>query len=57
MRDVNIQEIETENVDNQVRLYLDDPKAEVERYDAGDGVIVFDIEIAGQRQRFSFTPI
>lgn len=57
MRDVDIQEIETENIEDQVRLYLDDPKAEVERYETEGGTTVFNIEIAGQRQRFSFTPV
>jgi hypothetical protein len=57
MRDVDIQEIETDDVEDQVRMYLDDPKAEVERYDAEDGSTVFDIEVAGMRQRFSFTPM
>jgi hypothetical protein len=57
MRDTFIEEIETDNVEDQVRIYLDDSKAEVERYETEDGTTIFDIEIAGQRQRFSFTEI
>jgi hypothetical protein len=57
MRDVDIQTIDTDNIEDCVRIYLDDPKAEVERYEVDGATTVFNIEIAGQRQRFSFTAL
>lgn len=57
MRDVDIQTIDTDNIEDYVRLYIEDPKATVERIEAGGGTIIYNIEIAGQRQRFSFTEL
>jgi hypothetical protein len=55
MRDVDIRTVETDDVRAFVRIYLDDPEAVVEETAAPDGTIVFDVEKAGLRQRFSFT--
>ncbi|MDR1796899.1 MAG: hypothetical protein LBR44_05555 [Clostridiales Family XIII bacterium] len=55
MRDVDIRTVETDDVEEFVRIYLDDPEAVVERQVSRDGAVVFEVEKAGLRQRFSFT--
>jgi hypothetical protein len=57
MRDVHIDTIETDDVEEYVRAFLDDPKAVVERRDEPDGAIIFDIEVSGLRQRFGFSEV
>jgi hypothetical protein len=55
MRDVHISTVETDDVEEYVRVFLNDSNAAVERRDEPDGTIIFDIEVAGLRQRFGFS--
>jgi hypothetical protein len=57
MRDVHISTVETDDVEEYVRAFIDDPSARVERRDEPDGTIIFDIEVAGLLQRYGFSPL
>ncbi|MDR1204347.1 MAG: hypothetical protein LBL26_02555 [Peptococcaceae bacterium] len=59
MRDVFIEErkFDDDALDEFVRNYFAGENVSVERSDGGNGVTVFDIDIAGQRQRMTFCEI
>ncbi len=55
MRDVFFDEVETDDPEEYIRSQLAGSAVTIERSDLSNGVIVFDVDIAGLRQRFSFT--
>jgi hypothetical protein len=57
MRDIEIVEVDEGDVETHVQVHIDDPNAKVERYETVDGTIIYDIDILGQRQRYSFTAL
>jgi hypothetical protein len=57
MRDVHISVVETDDVEDYVRVFLDDPRASVERSVDPGGAVIFDIEVSGLRQRIGFSEI
>ena len=56
MRDVFFEEVETEDPESYLREMCKGKEIRIERSACENGV-VFDVEIAGLRQRFSFTPM
>jgi hypothetical protein len=56
MRDVDIQEIETADVDAVVQGFLSGARASCTKQALPDGGFVFDISSGGLAQRLSFTP-
>lgn len=57
MRDIDIVEVDENAIESFVQVHMDDPNAKVERYVTVDGAIIYDIDILGQRQRYSFTAV
>lgn len=57
MRDVFIEEMETEDVEEFIRNKFQGKELSFEKYLLEDGTIVFDIMASGMKQRYSFTPI
>lgn len=57
MRDVFIEEIETEDTDVYVKSRIKDQNLEWEKQVMPDGTIIYDINASGIRERFSFTEI
>ena len=57
MRDIDIQIIETDNVDAAVREFCQGDDVQCERLEKPDGTIVFDITIDGLSQRISYVEI
>ena len=57
MRDVFVEEIETDDPGKYLNGFLEGGDVEIEETRMKNGDIVFDVGIAGLRQRFSFTPI
>ncbi len=57
MRDVFFEEREIEDTDAYMRDYLKDRNAEIEKDVAPDGTIRYNVNIAGLRQRFTFSEI
>jgi hypothetical protein len=57
MRDVDIQEIETDDIDAAAAEFLGGKTVRWERSVRPDGAVVFDIEDSGLVQRLSFTPL
>ena len=57
MRDVEISEIETEDIVRYLREFLRNDEVELVRSEPDDGVTIFDINIEGLKQRFTFTEI
>ena len=57
MRDVDLQEIETDDVDAFMDRYRTGKNCEEERYVQEDGTIVYELTVDGLRQRFGFTEI
>jgi hypothetical protein len=55
MRDVEISTVETDDVEEFVRVFLDDPEASVDRHVEPDGAIIYDIVKSGLRQRYGFS--
>jgi hypothetical protein len=56
MRDVEIREIETSNPEAYVAGFFPG-KPRVLAQNVQDGVLIFDVDADGLRQRFSFTPV
>lgn len=56
MRDVHIEEKEVEDPEAYVREFCQGKDASIEKDVRSDGTEIFDVNIAGLRQRFSFTP-
>ena len=57
MRDVEILEIETDDIVKYLRAYLKNDDVELVRSEPEKGVTVFDIDIEGLKQRFTFTEL
>jgi hypothetical protein len=55
MRDVEITTVETDDVDAFLRDYLRDADAQIERLETSPGTVIYEVDIAGLRERFSFT--
>jgi len=56
MRDVFVEEVTTDNPRAWLDQYLAGKEVNIEESFNADGSIIFDVDIAGLRQRFSFTP-
>ena len=57
MRDVFVEEIETEDPRRYVEEYLEGKADEIEENALKNGDVIIDVNVSGLRQRFSFTPI
>lgn len=57
MRDVMIEEQEVEDPEAYVRDFCQGKDFSLEKDERPDGTVIFDLEISGLRQRFSFTPL
>lgn len=57
MRDIFIEEMETEDVEAFIRNKFQGKELSYEKRLLEDGTIVFDITASGMKQRYSFTPI
>ena len=57
MRDVTIEEKAVEDPAAYVRDFCQGKEFTLDRDDRPDGTVIFNLEIAGLRQRFSFTPL
>jgi hypothetical protein len=57
MRDVFVEEIETDDPKKFVEEYLNGKADEIEESLLKNGDVIIDANVAGLRQRFSFTPI
>ena len=55
MRDVFVQTVETDDPEQYLKDLLAGKDVKLEKTEFADGSIVFDADIAGLRQRFSFT--
>lgn len=55
MRDVFIDEIETDDTDEFIKNKFKDKNITFEKTVLADGTIVYDIDASGIKQRFSFT--
>jgi hypothetical protein len=56
MRDVDIREVETNDVDSVVKEFLSGKEVSCKKQVQPQGCFVFDIETDGLIQRISFTP-
>ncbi len=57
MRDVFVEEIETPSPRKYLEDYLAGKEVKIEETVMPNGDLIYDVDIAGLRQRFSFTPI
>ena len=57
MRDVYVSEEEVADLEAYVRARHGDKKIEIEKTVMPDGVVIFDLNLSGQKQRYSFTEI
>lgn len=57
MRDIFIDEIETDDTDAYVRAKIKDHDLTWEKSILEDGTIVYDIDATGTKERFSFTEV
>lgn len=57
MRDIHIEEKEVEDPELYVKSFCQGKTVSIEKDVRPDGSEIFDVNIAGLRQRFSFTPI
>ncbi|MBR0417113.1 MAG: hypothetical protein IJI56_04815 [Firmicutes bacterium] len=57
MRDVFVEEIETDDPKRYVEEYLEGKADEIEVNALKNGDVIVDVNVSGLRQRFSFTPI
>jgi len=56
MRDVFVEEVTTDDTRTWLNAYLAGKEVQIEESHNPDGSIIYDVDIAGLRQRFSFTP-
>jgi hypothetical protein len=56
MRDVFVSEIESDNLDEYVKQYLVGGDIHFKKTTTENGVITFDLEIDGLKERLAFTP-
>jgi hypothetical protein len=57
MRDVFIDEIETDDVDASVQEFLVGTDVHCEKFEQNPGVVIFDIDTDGMNQRVTFTEV
>ena len=57
MRDVFVEEIETDDPKRYMEEYLEGKADEIEVNALKNGDVIVDVNVSGLRQRFSFTPI
>lgn len=57
MRDVFFEEVEIEDPESYIRGKHKDKNLELSREDLKDGTIIFHVNSAGMRQRYTFTEI
>ncbi len=57
MRDIFIEEIETEDTDAWIRRKVKDQELTWEKRVLDDGTLVYDVDATGTKERFSFTEI
>lgn len=57
MRDVFIEEVETDDTDEYVRNKMHDKSLTWEKQVMADGTVIYDIFTTGMRERISFTPV
>ena len=57
MRDIFIEEIETEDTDAWIRNKVKDQELTWEKQMLEDGTLVYDVDATGTKERFSFTEI
>lgn len=57
MRDVFFKEIETDDVEREVRTLCKDENAKITREDMADGSIIFHVDASGLLQRYTFTEV
>ena len=57
MRDVFVEEIETDDPRKYLEEYLAGKEVVIEETRMPKGDVIFDVDISGLRQRFSFTPL
>lgn len=57
MRDVFIDEVETDDVDQYMVNKFKGKDVQLEKSTRPDGTIVFDIHASGMHERYSFTPV
>ena len=55
MRDVFVQTVETDDPEQYLKDILKGREVKLEKTEFADGSVVFNADIAGLRQRFSFT--
>lgn len=55
MRDVFVSMVETDDPEGYVRKMLKGREVAIDKDVLKDGTIVFDVDVAGLKQRFSFT--
>ena len=57
MRDVDIQEIELDDVEADVKQFCKGKEVRCEKFDKTDGTVVFDISVDGLNQRVTYMEI
>ena len=57
MRDVFVSDVETEDPERYLRDFFGGREIAYEEDAGEDGSRIFDVTVAGLRQRFSFTPV
>ena len=57
MRDVFFEEVETADPEKYVKAFLKEKDASITKDERADGTLIYDVDIAGLRQRFTFTPV
>ena len=57
MRDIFIEQIETEDTDAWIRSKVKDQELTWEKQELEDGTLVYDVDATGTKERFSFTEI
>jgi hypothetical protein len=55
MRDVDILIVETNDIEEFVRVFIDDPDASVDMHVEPNGTVIYDIVKSGLRQRYGFS--
>jgi hypothetical protein len=55
MRDVDIKEIESDDIEAVARTFVTDPEHTFETLDNGKGTVIFNISNSGLPERLSFT--
>lgn len=56
MRDVFVEDVTTDDPRAWLEAFLGEKEAKIEEFRSEDGSVIFNVDIAGLHQRFSFTP-